>query len=129
MLQTAIQLAAWLAVIMLVLLTVVPPTMRPVSQFPSLFEHFAGFFLAGLLNHLGYPRRLVVSLIIATAFAGGIELLQIPLQGRHARLIDFVVDAAAACAGTVVAFLLLRIGSAQDEPQRAAAPVTARKRP
>jgi VanZ family protein len=104
----AVRVAAWLAVVALVVLTVVPPSMRPESGFPSAVEHFAGFFLAGLLNHLGYPRRLSTSLVIAVAFAAGIELLQFASPGRHPRFSDFVVDAVAACAGNVVGYLLIR---------------------
>lgn len=102
---TAIRLGAWFVVSALVVLTVVPPSMRPVSTFPSAVEHLGSFFLAGLLYRLGYPRRLFVSLAIAVAFAAAIELLQIPIPGRHARLIDFAVDAVAGCAGTLIGFL------------------------
>ena len=124
----AIQLAAWLAVTVLIVLTIVPPTMRPMSHLPSLLEHFASFFLAGILNYVGYPRRLVVSLAMAIAFSAGIELLQIPLHGRHARLSDFAVDAMAACAGTLVGFLLVRAGLAPTEKERAQA-AAARNQP
>jgi VanZ family protein len=33
---------------------------------------------------------------------GALELLQLLVPGRHARLEDFIVDAIAACAGIVV---------------------------
>lgn len=72
-------------------------------------EHFTSFFLTGILSYLAYPRRLAVSLLAGIAFAAGVELLQIPLPGRHARLSDFIIDASAACIGTVFGFLLVRI--------------------
>ncbi len=97
-------------VTMIVLLTAVPASMRPMSGFPREVEHIAGFFVAGGLYFLGYPRRLLASLAIAFTFAAAIELLQIPLPSRHARLIDFVVDAAAACVGTLFGFLLVYTG-------------------
>jgi len=34
---------------------------------------------------------------------GALELLQLLMPGRHARLEDFIVDAIAACAGIAVA--------------------------
>ena len=116
---SAIQLAAWFAVTGLIVLTVVPPVMRPESSFPSALEHVAAFFVAGVLNYLGYPRRVMASLAIAIAFAGGIELLQIPLPGRHARFTDFVIDGLAACAGNLVGFLLVRMGLVQLSKKRA----------
>jgi hypothetical protein len=38
---------------------------------------------------MGYPRRLLLCLTLAVLFAGGLELLQMLVPGRHARLVDF----------------------------------------
>jgi VanZ family protein len=42
-------------------------------------------------------------------FAAVIELAQLYAPGRHARMIDFVVDALAACAGVACAAILMRL--------------------
>lgn len=106
----AIRLAAWLSAVMLGVLAVVPPPLRPESHFPSELEHFAGFFVAGGLHCVGYHTRLAEFLIIAITFAAAIELLQIPLPGQRARLTDFFIDAIGACAGSGAAFLLVSTG-------------------
>jgi hypothetical protein len=97
------RLAAWIFVAILVLITVAPPSARLDSGVPHHVEHFASFFIAGALWYMGYPRRLLLCLTLAVLFAGGLELLQMLVPGRHARLIDFVVDALAAENATQVA--------------------------
>lgn len=106
----ALRLAGWVALTTLIVFTVAPASFRPESHLPNELEHFGSFFVASVLNSLGYPRRLAVSVIVAITFTGGIEVLQIPLPSRHARLIDFTVDALAACAGCIVSLLLMRTG-------------------
>jgi VanZ family protein len=71
-------------------------------------EHFASFALAGSLYYLGYAGHLIPRLVAAILFAGGLEVLQMLVPGRHARLIDFVLDALGACTGIVFAFALAR---------------------
>ena len=102
---TLFRVAAWISIAALVLLTIVPPSARPVPAVPHHLEHFASFFIAGALWYLGYPRRLLVSLTLAVLFAGGLELLQMLVPGRHARFVDFAVDVIGAWTGSVAAFL------------------------
>ena len=47
---------------------------------------------------LGHPPRYSTAIGLVL-FAGAIELAQLFVPGRHARLSDFVVDALAACIG------------------------------
>jgi hypothetical protein len=42
----------------------------------------------------------------AFLFCGAIELLQLPLATRHARLSDFVIDFFASCFAIVLVFLI-----------------------
>jgi VanZ family protein len=102
------RLAAWVFITAIVLLTIVPPAARPVSAVPHNLEHFAIFFIAGALWYLGYPCRLFFCLTLAVFFAGGIELLQMLVPGRHARFVDFALDALGTWTGSVGAFLVLR---------------------
>jgi VanZ family protein len=44
------------------------------------------------------------------AFAAAVELVQLFVPGRHARVSDFVVDAAAICSGLIMAWLARSIG-------------------
>jgi VanZ like family len=105
---TAARVAAWGLAITIVILSIVPAGLRPETALPHHLEHFAIYAMTGLAFALGYrqmPLRLSLWLVV---FSGGVELAQLFVPGRHARLSDFLVDAAAACAGVFAAEALKR---------------------
>ena len=104
-----IQLLAWLCLAAIVILSLVKPSLRPVTILPHDVEHAAIFALAGLAVGLGYPNHGLRNMIALTVFAAAIELAQLYAPGRHARWIDFFVDALSACAGVVLARLAGRL--------------------
>ncbi|HKS61053.1 MAG TPA: VanZ family protein [Xanthobacteraceae bacterium] len=103
------QAGGWLCLAAIGALSLVTPSMRPVTFLPHSFEHVAIFLAAGLAIGLGYPNRAAQHAIALTLFAAAIELAQFYAPGRHPRLSDFVVDALAACAGVVVALILSQL--------------------
>jgi VanZ family protein len=106
--QKAFQLAAWFCFAAIVVLSLVSPSLRPVTFVPHALEHAAIFALAGLAVGLGYPNRSAYHLIALAIFAAAIELAQYYVPGRHARLTDFAIDTLGACAGVVLAALIVR---------------------
>ena len=76
---------------------------------PPNFEHFSIYCVAGLAFGLGYDRKPVLVAILLLIFSGSIEIAQLFVPGRHARLSDFIVDAFAMCVGLVLASLTGRI--------------------
>jgi VanZ family protein len=91
--------AAWSAALAIVVLTAVPPDFRPTTDAPHDVEHAAAFLILGLLfgvAYVGRERTLIVGLVV---FCAMIEILQLYVPGRHARWIDFSVDAVAAVIG------------------------------
>jgi hypothetical protein len=88
---------AWFGILAIVILTVVPATERPVTGAGPRFEHFAAFALVAGTFAIGYRLSLMRLLLLAFLFCGGIELLQVPLPTRHARLSDFVIDFFGSC--------------------------------
>ena len=100
---------AWLCLAAIGVLSLVAPSLRPVTFLPHSFEHAAIFALAGLAVGLGYPNRAAQQMIALTLFAAAVELAQFYAPGRHPRIGDFVVDALGACAGIVVALMLTRL--------------------
>lgn len=96
------RIAAWLLLIVIVVLSLVPPELRPETGAPHNLEHFVLFAAAGLAFGFGYNRRPAMVAFALIIFAGAIELAQTLSPGRHARLSDFIVDAAAMCVGVVV---------------------------
>ena len=91
------RVVAWIGLLAIVVLSVVPATERPMTGSGSTVEHFAMFALVAGAFALGYELALIRLAVLALLFCGGIELLQIPLPTRHARLGDFVIDFVASC--------------------------------
>ena len=103
------QIAAWLLVFAITILSLVPPPYRPVTAASHNLEHLAIFLAAGAAFAAGYPDRPWVLTIGLVTFCGAIEIAQLWIPGRHARLIDFLVDAAAACIGVAVGCVAVRL--------------------
>jgi len=93
------QIMAWILIVAILLLSLVPPMLRPNTDIPHNVEHFTIFLLTGFAFGIGYPRRYLLQSIALVVFALSIEISQLWALGRHARLSDFVVDALAACIG------------------------------
>ena len=94
---------AWLLTAAVTFATLGPARLRPHSELGQDGEHALAFVLVGLAFGLAYPRRRVLTAGTAVVLIGVLELLQLWMPGRHARLEDFVVDALAACAGIAAA--------------------------
>jgi VanZ family protein len=100
------RVAAWSLFATIVVLSVVPPEDRPVTPAPHDFEHVAIFVAMGLAFGLGYAGRYLVRILALIAFAAAIEMIQLGIPGRHARVSDFVVDALSVSIGVGLACLL-----------------------
>lgn len=100
---TFLRLGAWLLAAAVSFATLGPPTYRPHSSFGQNGEHALAFVLVGLAFGLAYPGKRMRTAGVAVILIGVLEILQIWIPGRHARLEDFVVDAVAACIGLAVA--------------------------
>jgi VanZ family protein len=101
-----LRLVAWALAAAVVFATLGPPSYRPHADLGQNGEHAMAFVLVGLALGLAYARYRILTALIAVAMTGLIEILQFWAPGRHARLMDFVVDALAACAGLAVAAAL-----------------------
>jgi VanZ family protein len=92
----------------IVVLTMVPPSLRPITFVPHKIEHAGTFLLAGISFGISYLGRECLLSIAALVFCAAIELAQLCVPGRHARLSDFTVDSIAALMGIFVGSILLR---------------------
>src|ERR1700727_3087216 len=86
--------------------TLGPPGLRPHSNLGQDGEHALAFVLIGLAFALGYPRHRLLAAGLTVVFTGVLELLQLFVPGRHARLEDFLVDALATLAGFVIVSII-----------------------
>jgi VanZ family protein len=107
-----LKIAARLVVLGLILVSVVPAAERPVTGLQHDLEHFLAFGFAGLIVALAYPQRLLLMASAAVAYTLALEIIQIPLATRHARIEDFAVDAVGACAAILLVYLV-RVFSAK----------------
>lgn len=95
--RTLTRALAWLGIVAIIVLSVVPADERPVTGTGQTFEHFAAFALVAAAFTVSYRFSFAWLLLLAFFFCGGIELLQVPLPTRHARLSDFVIDFVGTC--------------------------------
>jgi VanZ family protein len=100
------RIAAWLLTAAIVILSLVPPSLRPETSAPHGVEHFTIYAATGFAFSLGYKHRHDLLAILLVIFAGSIELAQFFVPGRHARVSDFIIDAIAACMGLAIASLV-----------------------
>jgi VanZ family protein len=84
------QTAAWLLLIAIAVLSVVPSEDRAITTLPQPIEHFAIFLATGSAFRLGYSSRYCALALIL--FTAAIELTQLWIPGRHARLSDLIVN-------------------------------------
>src|SRR6195952_4071034 len=101
-----LRIIAWLLTAAVTFATLGPARLRPHPDLGQDGEHALAFVLVGLAFGLAYPRRRLITAAIAVVLVGGLQLLQLWMPGRHARVEDFVVDALAACAGMAAAAIL-----------------------
>jgi VanZ family protein len=98
---------AWLLGAAVALATLGPVRYRPLNyNLGQDGEHALAFVLFGLVFGLGYSRNRLLTAATAVGLIGLIEVMQLWVPGRHARLEDFAVDALAAIAGLAVAAAL-----------------------
>ena len=97
-----LRLFAWLLAAAVTFATLGPPSLRPHSDLSQDGEHALAFILVGLAFGLAYTRHRLLTAVIAVFMIGILEILQLWVPGRHARLEDFVVDALTACAGLAI---------------------------
>jgi VanZ family protein len=100
--------AAWLLIVAILALSLVPASQRPVTGMPHNMEHFAIFTLTGLVFGLGYRLHHLSQAAGLIAFAGAVEIAQYCVPGRHARISDFIVHTIAVCISLTAAWLAIQ---------------------
>jgi VanZ family protein len=100
---SASRIGAWLLAAAIIVLSLVPASLRPETDLPHDLEHVAIFAATGIAFGVGYGRRPGLVTLWLVIFAGAVELAQLAIPGRHARLSDFIVDALAVCIGQAMA--------------------------
>jgi len=100
--------AGWLALVLVIFVTLAPIHDRPMIA-PRHFEHFAAFFILGLVFVLAYPNRVILVTLIVVGSAVILEALQLLTPDRHGDLVDGLVKVAGGVCGISVV-TLARVG-------------------
>jgi hypothetical protein len=102
-------IAAWSLATVIVILSLVPPVLRPQTGVPSGLEHLTIYSATGFAFGLRYGRRETLLAIFLVLFSAALESAQLFIPGRHARLSDFLIDALGACLGVIATSPVNRI--------------------
>ena len=100
------QITGWALLVAITVLSFVPPNSRPETGAPHSLEHLALFVPTGLAFALGYAPRYFLQLFALMIFTVAVELGQMWVPGRHARLSDFLINVLGLCLGVGLGFLL-----------------------
>jgi hypothetical protein len=108
--QRVARILAWIGIAAIVALSAVPAQDRPVFYLGQPFrlwgrpfvEHGSAFALVATAFAVGYRWSVGQLVLLAFLFCGAVELLQIPLPTRHARVSDLLIDFVAACFAIVL---------------------------
>jgi VanZ family protein len=110
---------AWIAALVIVVLSLVPGGLRPHVLEDKHFEHFAAYFVAGGLFAIGYLQvRPVIFLgILLTLCSGIMEIAQLRIAGRTADIFDLIASASGTWIGLVAGRFLRSIYSHVISPK------------
>jgi hypothetical protein len=93
----------------IVVLSVIPASDMPTTGTSRGFEHLFIFLATATAFGVGYPNRFPILAVLLVLFTGAVELVQAGIPGRHARLSDFLLDAAATCAGIAISWIIVKL--------------------
>jgi VanZ family protein len=98
-----LKLIAWGLAAAVTFVTLGPAQFRPHAPFGHDGEHAFAFLLVGVAFGFAYAHRRTFVATVSVVMIALLEVLQLWVPGRHARVEDFVVDAMAACLGLTIA--------------------------
>lgn len=106
--RKTLQVAAWLLLFAIAALSILSPSYRIVTILPQPIEHLVAFLLTGLTFSLAYPSRYGAQSVAFLLFTVGVELAQLWIPGRHARLSDMIVNLLGLGTGIGLGYIMTR---------------------
>ncbi|MEK1886505.1 MAG: VanZ family protein [Phyllobacterium sp.] len=97
---------AWILLALIVVATLGPISLRPVTPFGPDVERFGAFVVVGGMFSLTYPKQPVAVAALILLACGLFEYAQHFIPGRHPDFANFLVKSAGIIAGVIVARLL-----------------------
>lgn len=110
MFHQTVRILAWLCVLAVIVLSLVPSSLRPHTMSSGRVEHFLAYAVAGLLFSLAYHslRERVTIWVGLAAVSCALEALQNSVPGRS----PSILDALASTSGLTFGLLLGAVASA-----------------
>jgi hypothetical protein len=105
-----LRISSWFLLVALFALSVVPASLRPVVA-PQAIEHMIAFAAAGVFFSFAHQFALPALMLLAVGYSSLVEMVQLFVPGRHARLSDLMVDGAATLVGAGVGYTLRQIAT------------------
>jgi VanZ family protein len=108
MLMTAIRLAGWFAVLLIIVLSVVPGQLRPDVLGEKHVEHLTAYMGTAMLLASGYPGRsqsITIGILLSLS-SGILEIVQLGISGRSSSTTDFVASSLGAWSGAAAIYSL-----------------------
>ena len=102
------RISAWSLLTAIIVLSFVPSTMRPtpIPTLPHFVEHFGIFAVTAAAFLVAYWSRLAQVVLLLIGFTALIEIGQIFIPTRHARLADLAVNVLGLLAGSAGVFAI-----------------------
>lgn len=104
--RLVIRSAAWLSILIVLVVTIVPIGFRPSTGFSPNIERFCAMAAVGALFAAAYPKRLWLIVLALSLAAAIFEPLQFIAAGRHPNLRDVEVKALGAAVGAVAGYAI-----------------------
>jgi hypothetical protein len=111
--STLLRLLAWLLLIGLVVVTIGPISLRPVTPLPTQLERALALTIIGFVFALAYPRHIVIVAILVLGTTVLLEFLQVLEPSRHGRIVDAGVKLLGGAVGLAFGTLLARSRTAK----------------
>jgi ribose/xylose/arabinose/galactoside ABC-type transport system permease subunit len=105
------RVCGWAAVVLITILSLVPGEARPHTTAPSQLERVAAYAIAGSALALGYfgVRSVIAIAALLPIYAALLEIFQLWVPRRTARIIDIVAGTAGSWIGICSMVLLRRM--------------------
>jgi len=106
MLIGAIRVAGWLAVLVIIILSVMPGQLRPEVLGEKHIEHLTAYLGTAILLATGYPGRSQSIKIGVLLFlcSGILEIVQLGISGRSSSVADFAASSLGVLIGVMVIY-------------------------
>lgn len=119
-----IRRAAWLSILIVLLVTLVPIGLRPATGLPPNIERFCVMAAVGALFAAAYPRRFWLVVLTLSATAAIFEPLQFIAAGRHPSFRDVEFKSLGVAIGAVFGYAAASVSGLTAKPPRPAPEAT-----